>query len=89
MATVALKIKIVTIPKGGLGCTAEVRHPIWDVGASGLSCTRLADFLASLAVIRLGRCRASRPWTLPSLEVCLQYSYGEELCHSGDSESGA
>ena len=33
LATMAITIKTVAIPKGGLGCTAEVR----DVSASGLS----------------------------------------------------
>ena len=32
-----------TIPNGGLHSTSC--HPIWDGSASGLSCTRLADFL--------------------------------------------
>ena len=39
----ALKIKTVTMPKGGLH--GRSCHSIWDVNASGLSCTRLADFL--------------------------------------------
>ena len=43
LMTMALKIKTVTIPKGGLHCRSC--HPIWDVSASGKSCTRLADCL--------------------------------------------
>ena len=41
LATMALKIKTVTIPKGGLH--GRSRHPIWDVSAAGLICTRLAE----------------------------------------------
>ena len=55
LATMALKIKTVTIPKSGFH--GKGRHLILDVGASGLSCTRLS---ATLAVNRLGRCRAIR-----------------------------
>ena len=43
MATVALKIKTVTIPKGGLH--GRSCRPIWDGSASGLNFTRLVDFL--------------------------------------------
>ena len=60
LETMALKIKTVTIPKGGLhGRSCDL---IGDVSASGLSCTRLADFLPPWAVNRLGRCRATWPW---------------------------
>ena len=41
LATMALKIKYVTIPKGGLH--GRSCHPVWDVSASGLSYPRLAD----------------------------------------------
>ena len=43
LATMALKSTTVTIPKGGLHCRSC--HTVWDVSASGLSRTRLADFL--------------------------------------------
>ena len=43
LATIALKSKTVTIPKGGL--YGRSFHSIWDVSTCGLSCTRLADFL--------------------------------------------
>ena len=42
LATMALKSKTVTTPKGGLH--GRSCHRIWDVSASGLSCTRLAAF---------------------------------------------
>ena len=43
LATMILKIKTITIPKGrwhGRSC-----HSIWDVSVSGQSCTKLGDFL--------------------------------------------
>ena len=46
LATMALKIKTVTIPEVGLH--GRSCHPIWDVRAYGLSCSRLADFLPLL-----------------------------------------
>ena len=45
LATMALAIKTVTIPKGALHGIGF--HPVWNVCASGLSCTRLTDFLPS------------------------------------------
>ena len=42
-----LKIKPVSIPQK-VGCAEEVVTLIWDISASGLSCTRLADFGTSL-----------------------------------------
>ena len=44
LVTMTLKINTVTIPQK-VGCTAEAVTQIWDVSASGLSCTRLANFL--------------------------------------------
>ena len=61
LATMALKIKTVTVPKGGLhgrSCLSSNlgRQCIWaELYESG----RLS---AILAVHRLGRCRATRPW---------------------------
>ncbi|MCK5920156.1 MAG: hypothetical protein KAG66_04405, partial [Methylococcales bacterium] len=43
LATVALEMKTVTIPQGGL--LDRSCHPIWDVSAVGLSCVKLVDFL--------------------------------------------
>ena len=43
LATMALTITTFTIHKSGLH--GRSCHPIWDVSASGLSCTRLANFL--------------------------------------------
>ena len=43
MATMALKIKTVSIPEGGLH--GRSGHPVWDLSVSGPSCTRQADFL--------------------------------------------
>ena len=54
LATVALKMKTVTIPKGGL-CTAEVGTQ------SGTS--------VPLAVNQLGRCRATRPCRSPACAI--------------------
>ena len=42
-AIMALTIKTVYIQKGGLH--GRSCHPIWDVSASGLGCTRLVDVL--------------------------------------------
>ena len=41
LATMSLKIKTVTVPKGGLHGGRSC-HPIWDVSTSGLSCTKLS-----------------------------------------------
>ena len=42
LATMALEIRTVTVPKGGLH--GRSCHPVRDVSAFGLSCTRLVDF---------------------------------------------
>ena len=76
-----LTFKTATIPKGGL--RDRRCHLICDVSASGLSCTRLSWLSATLAVNRLGRCRATRPrmivctrswrdWLLLSLKTKMQ-----------------
>ena len=61
LATMALKIKTVTIPKGGLVA--------WQKLSPNLGCQCIwaelhetGGLSATLAVHRLGRCRATRPW---------------------------
>ena len=62
LATMALKTKTVIVPKGGLH--GRSCHPIWDVSVSGLSFTdETGGLSATLAVNRLGRCRATQPMT--------------------------
>ena len=80
LATMALQLKTVTVQKGGFHSTS--RHPIWDVTASGLSCTRLADFLPSWQqigwVIVVQPCPVWQVTTLPSSgKYSLQPAYGE------------
>ena len=70
LATMALKIKTVTIPKSGLH--SRSCHPIWDVTSSGMRCTRLADFLPHWqqfgwdAVVRPGLGLGGSPTASPS-----------------------
>ena len=63
LATIALiEIETVTIPKWWVVHGRSCHQSGTSVSASGLSGTRLADFLPPSEVGRLGRCRATRPW---------------------------
>ena len=61
LATVALTIKTVTIPNGGLH--GRSCHPMWGVSASFWTVLHETGGLSTrLTVHRLGRCRVTQPW---------------------------
>ena len=65
----ALKIKTVTIPTGGLH--GRSCHPIWDASAFWAELHESGGLSATLAVYRLGHCRAPRPRQTEPSSICL------------------
>ena len=63
LAAMALQTKTGTVPKGG--SHGRSYHPTWDVSAFWAELHETGGLSATLAINRLGRCRATRPRVPP------------------------